>query len=113
MPDVAAANDRLEAQLAELERRQHRIAVGLSEPLNANSTEQAVEVEDDAGLEAEAAVVAAEIASVKRALARIQDGTYGTCVRCGAEIAQARLDARPEAALCIDCALKIEDSKPD
>jgi DnaK suppressor protein len=103
-----AANDRLEAQLAELERRQQRIAVDLSEPLNPNSTEQAVEVEDDAGLEAEAAIVAAEIASTRRALSRIKDGTYGTCVRCEAEIAQARLDARPEAALCIDCAIKAE-----
>jgi DnaK suppressor protein len=108
MPDIAAANDRLEAQLAELERRQQRIAVDLSEPLNANSTEQAVEVEDDAGLEAEAAIVTAEIASTRRALSRIKDGTYGTCVRCGAEIAQARLDARPEAALCMGCAIKNE-----
>jgi RNA polymerase-binding transcription factor DksA len=41
---------------------------------------------------------------VKRALARIADGTYGECVRCGGDIAPARLEARPEAALCIDCA---------
>jgi RNA polymerase-binding transcription factor DksA len=45
-----------------------------------------------------------EIASVKRALGRIEDGTYGECVRCGEDIAPARLEARPEAALCIDCA---------
>ena len=45
-----------------------------------------------------------EIASVQRALGRIEDGTYGTCVRCGEEIAPERLEARPEAALCISCA---------
>ena len=104
MPDTAAAKARLEAQLAELEARQSRIAEDLSEPLNPDSSEQAVEMEDDASLEGQGALVAREIASVKRALARIEDGIYGECVRCGEDIAPARLEARPEAALCIDCA---------
>jgi RNA polymerase-binding transcription factor DksA len=65
-------------------------------------------MEDDVSLEGEAALVAREIASVKRALARIDDGSYGTCVRCGEEIAPARLEARPEAALCITCARAAE-----
>lgn len=104
MPDTAAAKARLEAQLAELEARQARIAEDLSEPLNPDSSEQAIEMEDDASLEGQGALVAKEIASVKRALARIEDGTYGECVRCGEDIAAARLEARPEAALCIDCA---------
>ena len=104
MPDLAAAKARLEAQLAELEARQERIAVDLAEPLSADSGEQAVEKEDDAALEGQGILVASEIASVKRALARIEDGTYGECARCGEDIAPARLDARPEAALCIDCA---------
>ena len=55
MSDFAEAKVRLEAQLAELERRQKRIAVDLSEPLSPDSTEQAVEMEDDAGLEGERA----------------------------------------------------------
>jgi RNA polymerase-binding transcription factor DksA len=108
MPDVAAAKARLEAQLAELEARQARIAEDLAEPLNADSGEQAVEMEDDASLEGQGALVVREIASVKRALARIEDGIYGECVRCGEEIAEARLEARPEAALCIDCARAAE-----
>ncbi len=104
MPDSAAAKTRLEAQLTELEARQERIAGDLAEPLSPDSSEQAVELEDDASLEGQAALIASEITSVKRALARIEDGTYGECVRCGAEIASARLEARPEAALCIECA---------
>lgn len=106
MPEPTSLKARLEAQLAELEDRQQRIAVDLSEPLDPDSSEQAVEIEDDAALEGQAALIAREIASVKRALARIEDGTYGVCVRCGSEVAQARLNARPEAALCIDCASK-------
>jgi hypothetical protein len=41
MPNTAAANARLEAQLAELEGRQDRIAQYLAEPLNPNSSEKA------------------------------------------------------------------------
>ena len=108
MPETSAAKDRLEAQLVELEARAARIAEDLSEPLNPDSSEQAVEMEDDASLEGQGALVAKEIASVKRALARIEDGIYGECVRCGEEIAPARLEARPEAALCIDCARAAE-----
>lgn len=108
MPDIAAAKSRLEAQLAELQRRHARIAEDLAEPLNPDSSEQAVEMEDDASLESQGALVEREIASVKRALARIEDGIYGECVRCGEDIAPARLEARPEAALCIDCARNAE-----
>jgi RNA polymerase-binding protein DksA len=104
MSDTAAFKARLDAQLEELEARQSRIAEDLAEPLNPDSSEQAVEMEDDASLEGQGALIAKEIASVKRALARIEDGTYGECVRCGEDIAPARLEARPEAALCIDCA---------
>lgn len=104
MPDPVETRARLEAMLAELKGRESRIANDLSEPLDADSGEQAVEMEDDASLEGQGALVAREIASVARALARLEDGTYGECVRCGEDIAPARLEARPEAALCIDCA---------
>jgi DnaK suppressor protein len=41
--------------------------------------------------------------AVENALARLDDGTYGTCLRCGRPIADARLDALPWAEHCIDC----------
>ena len=104
MIETDAAKSRLEAKLAELMSRQEHIEQDLGEPLNADSSEQAVELEDDTALEAQRALVAREIASVRRALVRIDEGTYGECVRCGSEIAPDRLEARPEAALCIECA---------
>ena len=104
MLNADAARARLTQQLAELEGRQQRLAQDLSEPLNPDSAEQAVEMEDDASLEAQAALATREIASINRALLRIQNGTYGECVRCGDAIAPKRLEARPEAALCISCA---------
>ena len=104
MPDIAAARTRLQASLAELEDRLAHIARDLADTPDRDWAEQAIEIEDDEALEHQASLVEAEIASVKRALGRITDGIYGTCVRCGEEIAPARLEARPEAALCIDCA---------
>ena len=104
MIDTDAMKSRIEGQLAELRRRREHIVRDLAEPLNADSSEQAVELEDDAALEGQAALIDRETASLLRALDRIAKGTYGECVRCGGDIAPARLEARPESALCIDCA---------
>jgi len=43
-------------------------------------------------------------ADAEAALGRLADGTFGRCERCSARIGAARLDARPTARLCIDCA---------
>lgn len=106
MPKTQAIKARLEAQLVDLEARQSRIVGDLDEPLSRDVSEQAVEMEDDQSLEGQAMLISREIASVKRALTRLENGTYGECVRCGADIASKRLEARPEAALCFACASK-------
>jgi RNA polymerase-binding protein DksA len=48
------------------------------------------------------------LAEIDRALQRIDDGTYGTCVSCGDEISPARLEVNPWASLCIDCKRRAE-----
>jgi RNA polymerase-binding transcription factor DksA len=37
------------------------------------------------------------------ALERMRNGEFGVCVECGDEITPARLAAKPEARLCLDC----------
>ncbi|WP_205471138.1 TraR/DksA C4-type zinc finger protein [Nocardioides sp. SYSU D00038] len=44
------------------------------------------------------------LVEIDAALARVADGTWGTCERCGRPIAPGRLEARPVARTCIDCA---------
>ena len=44
------------------------------------------------------------LAGVDLALARVADGSYGRCTRCGEPIAAGRLAARPVASTCIRCA---------
>ncbi|HET9214108.1 MAG TPA: TraR/DksA C4-type zinc finger protein [Gaiellaceae bacterium] len=43
------------------------------------------------------------LGAVNSALERIDAGTYGTCERCGRQIAEERLEAIPYATRCIDC----------
>lgn len=43
------------------------------------------------------------LAQIERALQRIADGTYGKCSNCAGEIPLARLEAMPEAELCLSC----------
>lgn len=42
--------------------------------------------------------------AIDAALERVEDGTYGTCVRCGQSIPVERLEARPLAIHCVACA---------
>ena len=41
---------------------------------------------------------------VERALAKIDEGTYGACDTCGALIPEGRLEIHPWAVLCVPCA---------
>ena len=50
--------------------------------------------------------------SAAAALQRMREGEYGYCVECGDEISAARLAAKPDVALCVDCqALKDEEEE--
>ena len=44
-----------------------------------------------------------KLAQIDRALARIDDGTYGVCESCGNPIGKMRLMAFPRATLCMTC----------
>jgi RNA polymerase-binding transcription factor DksA len=43
------------------------------------------------------------IGEIDAALGRIDAGTYGRCVSCGAEIPEERLELRPFAGRCVTC----------
>jgi RNA polymerase-binding transcription factor DksA len=47
--------------------------------------------------------LAVTISEIDAALARIDAGTYGSCVQCGAAIPEERLELRPFAGRCVAC----------
>ena len=51
-----------------------------------------------------------ELRKIDAALARLEAGDYGWCVRCGEEIASERLRLDPAIPVCIDCAQAAADS---
>ena len=48
------------------------------------------------------------IKKIKKALDRIENGTFGICDTCGEDISIKRLKARPVTTQCIDCKTKEE-----
>jgi len=51
------------------------------------------------------------VAEIDAALERLDDGSYGTCARCGKEINPERLEARPAAIYCIDCQSIVDNER--
>lgn len=89
---------------AELAQRVDRIHEHARDPLEADSSEQAAQLGNVAVVAALEAEAVAEIAEIDGALSRLDAGRYGVCVSCGDDINQARLQAYPASAECLDCA---------
>lgn len=51
------------------------------------------------------------LAEVERALVKLDGGTYGVCDICGSTIDPARMDALPQAILCLNCRQKVKNAK--
>jgi RNA polymerase-binding protein DksA len=75
--------------------RQATTGYGETDHINVQTERQLKSVLDDHARRA--------LEDVESALARIDDGTYGRCTRCGVTINPERLAALPRVACCIDC----------
>jgi len=103
---LAAIREQLLRELARLDKRLGMIR-------NDNTTVEAANVGDlaDAASQDEVRAVlrglqrteTEQLEQIKSALARIEAGAYGACVRCGCRIEEARLEALPHAPTCINC----------
>lgn len=95
--ELATKRATLEAQLEELRRPPEPGSIGFGKRVG-EGTSQAVE--RIAAVSAEE-TLQAMLTDVKRAQAKLTDGTYGLCDKCGVEIGAARLEARPWATCCV------------
>lgn len=75
-----------------------------SGPLDKDFAEQVVQMENDAVLAGIGEATKQELAQINRALAQLDQGTYGHCSSCGEPIGPRRMQALPYSDLCISCA---------
>lgn len=104
MSEYQSIAKQLQVRLDDLLERAEVIEDDLRHPLDDDWSEQAIDLADDEALEGVDEVLRAEIQQIRFALARIENGTYGTCANCGKDISRERLEARPIATRCIACA---------
>jgi DnaK suppressor protein len=105
--DLAEAKTALEARRRQLA---YELA-DLTKPPEAGSNlsfgkrigEGTSEAVDRISSTAAARSIAASLTEVDRALAKVDEGTYGRCDDCGQAIAPERLEAIPSATLCVRC----------
>ena len=81
------------------------------EDLSSDWGEQATERENDEVLESLGNASEMELARIKEALKRIEDGEYFYCRVCGEEIPLARLQLLPFTTTCVNCADQIEKKR--
>jgi len=77
---------------------------GKEEPVSADFAEQVVELENEDVIVQLDEEAKQELALVNRALRKIEDGSYGVCETCANDISEPRLEALPQATMCIKCA---------
>jgi len=104
MPSNDEIRKKLHDRAEQLAARIRRIEADLGTPRPQDSEDHALAIENDEVLERLDEREREEIAAVRAALDRIDQGTYGTCASCGEAIAPGRLEALPYTAVCVSCA---------
>lgn len=98
---LRARREALEAELVRLTAvpRDPMTAVSFGKRVGDGTTEAVERINTTAAAETFAELIAA----TERALAKLDEGTYGRCDSCGRTIPAARLEAIPWTAYCVDC----------
>ena len=102
--NIQHVQSKLEAKLVQLQERLNNVEKDLSKSHSADSSEQAVERENDEVLQGIAQETQSAIQDIHAALGKIREGTYGRCEDCGEAINPDRLAALPETTHCVSCA---------
>lgn len=104
MTSLAERRATLEARLAALSHKLVEIDAELDAHDSRDWEELATEREGDEVLEDLGQSAQHEMRMIRAALKRMDEGEYGFCVTCGAEIDQARLEVLPATPFCKSCA---------
>ncbi len=104
MINIKVYETRLKSRMVELNQRLHGIEAELESHQSKDWEELAVEREEDEVLENMGHSGLVELEQIKAAITRINQGEYGFCVKCGAQISEDRLHVLPATPFCRTCA---------
>lgn len=115
--DLRALRKRLESEKTRLEEELRQLETNVStsderregSPFGKREEEatEALELEKRLALENR---IRGQMGEIEHALHKFESGTYGRCDVCGQAIDPARLEALPQASLCLSC--KAKNAKP-
>jgi RNA polymerase-binding transcription factor DksA len=107
-PDTSVVRVQLEDERERLRARLRELGAGSEASLafDGGFADSSQVTAERGELDALAGSLTDSLQEVEDALTKLDDGSYGRCESCGAEIAEARLEAKPAARLCITCASK-------
>jgi len=101
--DLLRKQQDLEERLERIQRRIHHV----DEKIEPDFAEQATQREDDEVVYKLSTTVKRQLSEVRRALGRLENGTYDVCASCGGRISIERLTAIPYTSLCMECASEL------
>ncbi len=104
MSEYQAIKEKLLEQKEKLSEIIKRVEKSGRKPLESDWKEQVVQRENEEVLTALDTSLNQEYEQIEHAIAQIEKGEYGICENCGERIALKRLEALPDATLCINCA---------
>jgi DnaK suppressor protein len=104
--DIGHFQKRLEDRLAELTERG---SSGADEPVELDQSRvgrlsRMDSMQNQAMARHGARLAEQEMSRIRAALALMESGDYGYCIRCDEEIAKGRLEFDPSLMICVDCA---------
>ncbi len=102
--ELSKAKEILQHLEAEMEARLQGVGKDLAKKHSQDFAEQATERENEEVLLRLQEDATNELAQIKGAYRRMEEGTYGLCELCGEKIREARLEIMPYTARCSECA---------
>ena len=100
--------DKLEAEQAQTQQELARLREALRTEVDPDADEGDPDLVEREKVVALVQGLERKLESIEHALHQAQQGTYGICDRCGEPIDPARLEAVPEATLCVKCKAIVE-----
>jgi len=106
--DDATVRERLKSMLTDLDRSIGVLQGNPATRAERSAADGGADLTDTDRVQAMLSATTIQRRAILSALTRLDEGVYGRCVDCGRQVPEGRLEARPEAACCVQCQSKRE-----